>query len=462
MNKLMQYVLVVMVLSLVSAGQLWARGGGRGGGGFSGGGMSRGGGGGFSGGGMASRPSPAMSRSPSMSRPAAPSMSRPSSGLAGGGVANAGTRPASGAGVGAPGAGARPGVGAPGAGARPSVGAPGAGARPGVGGPGSGARPGAPGTVGRPSAGDLQGFLNIGPSTGAIGTGRPSGAILGVVAGGAAAGGAAAAFLQGGGAAGGELGSRAGNQSARAENRAGNQAARSDNRSSNQAGRVENRQQLQDNRVQRADELRNQVADNYPRLDFWSQYPNWAAMRITRPYRWATWGAITGWVGYGASEPVSYSYGDSVYYEGDTVYQDGQPVASAEEYTQQAESIVTSAPDVASADADWLPLGVFALSPDGQSSGPPPSLFLQLAISKEGVIRGTLNNTATGKTQDIEGMVDKASQRSAWTVAGQSRPIMETGISSLTKDTAPSLVHFADGQTQQWLMVRLEEPEAQK
>jgi hypothetical protein len=292
---------------------------------------------------------------------------------------------------------------------------------------------------------------------------------LGVAGSGAAGAGAAAAFLQGGGVAGrpaaGQLPaaeSRAGNQTARAENRAGNQAARSDSRANNQAGRVENRQQLQDNRVQRADELRNQVQDNYPRLDFWSDYPNWAAMRITRPYRWATWGAVAGWVGYGASEPVAYNYGDSVYYEGDTVYQGEQPVASAEEYTQQAETIVASAPEVAPVNADWLPLGVFALSPDGQSSGPPPSLFLQMAISKEGVIRGTLNNSATGKTQDIEGMVDKASQRSAWTVAGQSRPIMETGISSLTKDTAPSLVHFADGQTQQWLMVRLEEPAAQK
>ena len=39
--------------------------------------------------------------------------------------------------------------------------------------------------------------------------------------------------------------------------------------------------------------------------------------------------------------------------------------------------------------------------------------------------------------------------------------ILETGISNLTKDTAPALVHFEDGQTQQWLLVRLEEPEGQ-
>jgi hypothetical protein len=102
--------------------------------------------------------------------------------------------------------------------------------------------------------------------------------------------------------------------------------------------------------------------------------------------------------------------------------------------------------------------GRLRLTPDGQASGPEPTLFLQLAISKEGVIAGTLNNTATDTTQAIEGMADKATQRCAWTVTGQTRPIMETGINNLTEDTAPALVHFADGQTQQWLMVRLQEP----
>lgn len=85
-----------------------------------------------------------------------------------------------------------------------------------------------------------------------------------------------------------------------------------------------------------------------------------------------------------------------------------------------------------------------------------------MAISKEGIISGTLHNTATNSTQTIEGMADKTSQRSAWTIARKTRPIMETGISNLTENTAPALVHFDDGQTQQWLMVRLEDPEAGK
>ena len=55
-------------------------------------------------------------------------------------------------------------------------------------------------------------------------------------------------------------------------------------------------------------------------------------------------------------------------------------------------------------------------------------------------------------------MVDQKSQRSAWTITEKSWPVMETGISNLTQDTAPALLHFEDGQTQQWLLVRIEEP----
>lgn len=171
-------------------------------------------------------------------------------------------------------------------------------------------------------------------------------------------------------------------------------------------------------------------------------------------------GVLAGWVGYGSGEPVDYSYGESTYYGEDGVYSGEEFVATEEEYAQQAEEIITAAPEAPPEKADWMSLGVFALTQDGKASGPSPTLFLQLAISKEGVISGTLHNAATNSSQTIEGAVDKTSQRAAWGVAGKTCLIMETGISKLTEDTAAALVHFADGQTQQWLMVRLDEPTA--
>jgi hypothetical protein len=170
---------------------------------------------------------------------------------------------------------------------------------------------------------------------------------------------------------------------------------------------------------------------------------------------------VAGWfTGYGYSEPVYYNYGSNVYYQDDTVYYGDQPVATADEYAYQAEQIATSIPeDVEPAPEDWMPLGVFAVtSADESSSDTEPTNFLQLTVSKQGIIAGTLQNTSTGTVKQIEGMVDKQSQRAAWTEAGQTRPIMETGIGNLTQDTAATLVHFADGTTQEWLLVRIDKP----
>jgi hypothetical protein len=155
---------------------------------------------------------------------------------------------------------------------------------------------------------------------------------------------------------------------------------------------------------------------------------------------------------------VYYNYGENVYYDDGSVYYGDEPVATYEEYAQQAESIAMSTPEVEPAPEDWMSLGVFAMTSDGQMNGVEPTMYLQLAVSKQGIINGTFQNTATNSVQAVEGMVDKQTQRAAWTAVGKSRPLMETGIGNLAQDTTPALVHFADGTTQQWLLVRMEKP----
>jgi hypothetical protein len=155
---------------------------------------------------------------------------------------------------------------------------------------------------------------------------------------------------------------------------------------------------------------------------------------------------------------VYYNYGENVYYEDGSVYYGDQPVATEEDYAMQAEAIATSVPETKPADKDWMPLGVFAVTSDGKPTGADPTMFLQLAVSKQGVISGTFQNTATNSAQAVEGMVDKQTQRAAWTAVGKTRPLMETGIVNLTEDSTAALVHFADGSTQQWLLVRMEQP----
>ena len=109
---------------------------------------------------------------------------------------------------------------------------------------------------------------------------------------------------------------------------------------------------------------------------------------------------------------------------------------------------------------EWLPLGVFALTQDNNADAV-PNMFLQLAVSKEGILAGTYQNKSTGQTESVEGMVDQKSQRAAWTIVEKNTPIMETGIANLTMNESRVLVHFADGKTQQWLLVRVPGPEGE-
>ncbi len=192
-------------------------------------------------------------------------------------------------------------------------------------------------------------------------------------------------------------------------------------------------------------------------------YPvHWPGHRI--PPRWwrhAAWGVAAGWiVGASFGAPVYYDYDENIYYEGDYVYVDGRKVATSQEYYDQAATLADSAhatQDTAS--KDWLPLGVFALS---QGDTDESNMMIQLAVDKEGVIEGTYYNTSTDVKRPIKGMVDKKSQRAAWTFADGKNTdiIMETGLYNLTKDETQVLVHFGPDITQKWRLVRLEQPKS--
>ena len=172
---------------------------------------------------------------------------------------------------------------------------------------------------------------------------------------------------------------------------------------------------------------------------------------------------MTGWlVGSSISEPVYFDYGTNIYYEGDNVYYEGEVIATTVEYAQQAQEIAAAVPaDINPDEVDWMPLGVFALT-QKEGSAEDSTLFLQLAISKEGIIAGTFQNTATSDSFEVEGTIDQKSQRAAWGPVGEKWPIMETGLYNLTENEAGALLHFEDGQTQEWNMVRLDDPEKQE
>jgi hypothetical protein len=203
--------------------------------------------------------------------------------------------------------------------------------------------------------------------------------------------------------------------------------------------------------------------DNFFNRNWWSRHPEawsaagWDAARVA--YSTPTLAVAYGYCGYGYgygsgyTEPAYYDYGSNVVYEHDYVYVNGDAVATQEEYGQQAARIADTGMQArGNSGGPWLPLGVFAMVQGEQVSG--NDLF-QLAVNKEGVIRGNYFSALSDTTLPVYGSVDNKTRRAAWTVGDRKQPIFEAGFANLTKSETTMLVHLGTGRTQQWTLVRI-------
>jgi len=148
-----------------------------------------------------------------------------------------------------------------------------------------------------------------------------------------------------------------------------------------------------------------------------------------------------------------------VVYNDNSVYINGEQVATATEFAQSAADLATvEAPttDEEAENAEWMPLGTFALSAGEKDVE--PTRMVQLAVSQQGVISGTLFNTQTEENQSIQGQVDKETQRVAMRIGESEDLVAETGLYNLTQEQAPLLIHFGTEKVENWLLVRLEDP----
>jgi hypothetical protein len=208
------------------------------------------------------------------------------------------------------------------------------------------------------------------------------------------------------------------------------------------------------------------VRGNYTHWDvygrgWYAEHPGaWFAAGWAAGACWTacTWANAAAYCGYAEVPPVYYDYGNNVVVEENNVYVNGESEGTAEEYYSQAADLAaTGAKAEASSDGDWLPLGVFALTKSGQTKS---EVTIQLAVNKDGILRGNYTDTATNQTQLIQGSVDKQTQRVAFTVGENKTGVVETGLYNLTKDEAPCLIHFGSDRTEQWLLVRLQQPDS--
>jgi hypothetical protein len=164
--------------------------------------------------------------------------------------------------------------------------------------------------------------------------------------------------------------------------------------------------------------------------------------------------AVAGQVGLPA-QPAPYDYGGNVVAQPDAVYVNGDPAGSPADYTGQASDIAATGSAQPDPDAQWQPLGVFAMVEGDQAN---PQDIFQLAINNQGMIRGNYHNTQTNDVEPLAGAVDRKTQRAAWTIGGDKTPIYEAGLANLTRDQTTMLVHLPSGEQSQFALVRLPDP----
>ena len=188
----------------------------------------------------------------------------------------------------------------------------------------------------------------------------------------------------------------------------------------------------------------------YPRA--WYPY-RWAGAGLWATYGWASTAAYLGW----AADPIAYDYGTNIVYNDDgQVYQDGTPVASQDDYAQQAQDIADTGRQAMPGDQEeWQALGVFGLV---QGDDTTANDLFQLGINKQGVIRGNYYNALSETTLPVYGSVDQQTQRAAWSIGDKQDVVYEAGLSNLTQEATPCLVHFGKEKTQQLTLVRIEQP----
>jgi hypothetical protein len=185
-------------------------------------------------------------------------------------------------------------------------------------------------------------------------------------------------------------------------------------------------------------------------------------------YWWSTptWNAVSNWFVWTApravwAAPCYYDYGNggNVVVQDNRVFLNGQPLASTADYAQSAAALATVPPppsEEVAEEANWLPLGTFAISTDAKDVQ--PTKVIQLAVNQDGVISGSFFNTQTEKSYAIQGQVDKETQRVAFRIGEFDRIVIETGLYNLTQKETPILVHYGTDTTETQILIRLDPP----
>lgn len=180
---------------------------------------------------------------------------------------------------------------------------------------------------------------------------------------------------------------------------------------------------------------------------WYTEHPN--AWQYTHPNAewWAVASAagVSGWLGYAVGSSTAGTT---------TAVVAGTPAAAASTTTAATDAAAESAPP---ADLDWMPLGVYASSPQGTAQA---HVYQQLAVSRKGEIKGNYYDSISDAVQPLTGSIDRETRKAAWTV-GTKGAKFETTLDALLEPSSTASVRSGAGM-QTWELVQMEKPAAPK
>lgn len=157
----------------------------------------------------------------------------------------------------------------------------------------------------------------------------------------------------------------------------------------------------------------------------------------------------------------------NVSYNGGNVYINGDTAGTEQDYYNQALALANSGAQYATtAEQDpnatvsadqWQALGVFSLVQQGQTES---NMLLQLAINKQGIIRGNYFNQLTQESSQVYGSLNKETRRISFTIGQNNNTVFDTSLADVSKDDAPVLVHYSATNTQPMMLVRVQQPKS--
>ena len=103
-------------------------------------------------------------------------------------------------------------------------------------------------------------------------------------------------------------------------------------------------------------------------------------------------------------------------------------------------------------EAAWMNLGVFALKPAGASEA---TLVVQLAVCRDGVVRGSQFDTVSEKSANLRGAVDKTRLWIRWSAEHEPGRVFQAPLGELTKPEGHLVLQAPDAKPAAWKTVQV-------